>query len=96
VFQAEETISGKCWSNKPGEFWWAIHVVEKALEKIKQAGKSEENLRVAVDELDRAAHYVRCAANGLLHHKNRKEDCESKTDMAYNAARNIAYGTGAK
>lgn len=43
----------------------ALNAVEKALNKIKQAGDDEIALQRAVDDLDRTVHRVRCAVNGL-------------------------------
>ncbi|MDQ0287754.1 hypothetical protein J2Z49_002885 [Desulfofundulus luciae] len=64
VLEAAEIAAGREYGRR-GELGVALDAVEKALSKIKQAGEDIDKLNVAVEDLDRAVHRVRCAINGL-------------------------------
>ncbi|MGB9826234.1 MAG: hypothetical protein ACPLRU_06145 [Desulfofundulus sp.] len=64
VLRAAEVAAGREYG-RCGELGAALNAVEKALSKIKQAGEDMDKLNVAVEDLDRAVHRVRCAINGL-------------------------------
>jgi hypothetical protein len=65
VLKAAEVAAGREYGSRRGELGVALNAVEKALSKIKQAGEDIDKLNVAVEDLDRAVHRVRCAINGL-------------------------------
>ncbi len=79
-------------------FPWAA-LVEKIRYKAEEKG-------IVVQKADRQKAMYTCSRCGYSNPENidkntmfltcKNEKCGSKTDMAYNAARNIAYGTGAK
>ena len=61
VMKAAEIAAGE-WRKEPGDqLAAAIEKAERALEKVRLAGKDENMLMSAVDELDRAAYALRCA-----------------------------------
>lgn len=72
TFGAQAVLPKHC--NRADEFWWAVCATKKALEKVEQAGENSKDLQPTVDELDRAMHYVRCAANGLLYGNEKRKE----------------------